>query len=548
MLKIGLSLKWVLFLSLTLTAALPTLLLGYWIQQATTANELRSVNEKHLLLARNISRQFDNFANESREMFLLAINGYQEAGEISLDSVLMSRHIRSIGYKEGDNPWSLIWGESDLMANLSAQEVNDQWVGKNYLNKVVFSGVHEGRNGDSVVYLLRKLDNNRWFAATLTLNYVKQVQQSIAFGENGHASVVDQYGKLMAHNNSDWQDQRKSIVELDPIRSITHGQSGVTEFFSPHKNSVLVAAYVIVPSTGWGVLVAQARDEVIQGASDALVLTRNTALGAIGIALVLACLLTYFILSPVNRLVNAASQLSQGVLVDSNKKVFPIIEIRRLYLTFFKMARQMKESQRMLEERVLERTKELQLEVDERKRVEEQFRFLASHDSLTGLPNRQLLEDRLTMALAAAERRHTHLAVMFFDLNGFKPVNDQYGHMTGDKVLIAIADRLQQSLRGADTVARYAGDEFVVIVTDLYGHDVIQTLAEKMLQLIKQPITINKSTINMSASVGVLLVDDGERDPTRVLHEADILMYQAKHNRGPEIVFSQLSKLQEINS
>jgi diguanylate cyclase (GGDEF)-like protein/PAS domain S-box-containing protein len=155
----------------------------------------------------------------------------------------------------------------------------------------------------------------------------------------------------------------------------------------------------------------------------------------------------------------------------------------------------------------------------------------AQHDPLTGLPNRLLLQDRLHQLIALAKRNETQVAVIFMDLDRFKPVNDTYGHAAGDQVLIDTARRLIQLIRSSDTVARLGGDEFVILLGCLESpQDEINQLAQRILDDIKQPIYLAnvEEPIYVGSSLGIALYPKDGIDPDILLRRADIAMYQAK--------------------
>ena len=171
-------------------------------------------------------------------------------------------------------------------------------------------------------------------------------------------------------------------------------------------------------------------------------------------------------------------------------------------------------------------------DITERKRGEEQARFLAYHDTLTGLPNRRLLDDRLAQALHLAQRRDARLAVMLVDLDEFKLVNDRYGHRAGDAVLREAARRLSACVRKADTLARQGGDEFVVVIPELAPQADGRVVAEKILRAIEAPLEAEGATLRLGASVGISLYPEDARDGEALLRNADAAMYRAKQSGG----------------
>ena len=153
---------------------------------------------------------------------------------------------------------------------------------------------------------------------------------------------------------------------------------------------------------------------------------------------------------------------------------------------------------------------------------------LAHHDFLTDLPNRVLLNDRITQAIALAKRRGTHLAVLFLDLDNFKRINDSLGHETGDKLLQSVALRLSACVRGSDTVSRLGGDEFVVLVTeDQYAEDAALT-ADKILAALAEPHAIDKHELHVTTSIGISIYPTDGEDTETLIKNADTAMYHAK--------------------
>jgi diguanylate cyclase (GGDEF)-like protein/PAS domain S-box-containing protein len=170
---------------------------------------------------------------------------------------------------------------------------------------------------------------------------------------------------------------------------------------------------------------------------------------------------------------------------------------------------------------------------------EERLTELALHDELTGLPNRRLLFTRCTEAFTAAREagiEGTSIAALFIDLDGFKPINDHYGHDTGDQLLVEIADDLRACLDPLDTVARVGGDEFVVLLADYLGHEHLLAIAERTAHAVRRTVGANGHTLQVTASVGVASIDlaiEPNARPDQLLGRADAAMYLAKE-RGPD--------------
>lgn len=169
-------------------------------------------------------------------------------------------------------------------------------------------------------------------------------------------------------------------------------------------------------------------------------------------------------------------------------------------------------------------------DVTERKRVEDHIAYLAYHDELTGLPNRTLFLDRLTIALAHAQRFKRLVAVLYIDLDHFKRVNDTLGHSVGDQLLDAVASRLRESTRISDTVGRLGGDEFAVLLSEIAHEDDLARIARKILDELSHRFAFEEHQLYVSASMGIAVYPRDGSDPQTLMKNADSAMYRAKNS------------------
>jgi two-component system, cell cycle response regulator len=183
-------------------------------------------------------------------------------------------------------------------------------------------------------------------------------------------------------------------------------------------------------------------------------------------------------------------------LLEAKTRIHNMLEVRLLY-------KQLEDSNRALES-------------------------LALHDALTGLPNRRLLMDRLSLAIAHARRNKCNMAVMFLDLDGFKQINDTLGHDAGDALLRMVAARLVAGVRQEDTVARVGGDEFVIALWESSHADGVAKVAKKMIQAVSQPYSIQDRGVSVTASVGVGIYPTHGEDAETLMKSADLALYAAK--------------------
>jgi diguanylate cyclase (GGDEF)-like protein/PAS domain S-box-containing protein len=167
-------------------------------------------------------------------------------------------------------------------------------------------------------------------------------------------------------------------------------------------------------------------------------------------------------------------------------------------------------------------------DITERKRTEEQLAYMATHDPLTGLPNRMLFNDRLTVVLAHAQRNRQKLAVMLLDLDHFKDVNDTLGHSVGDKLLQAVGERLTSLLRKSDTIARMGGDEFMLILPKIARVEDTARVAQKVLESFRRPFVFDGHEIHITTSIGITIYPNDGEDADTLMRDADMAMYRAK--------------------
>lgn len=208
-----------------------------------------------------------------------------------------------------------------------------------------------------------------------------------------------------------------------------------------------------------------------------------------------------------------------------------------------------------LEQRVLRRTTQLEAanlqlksEVDSRARMEQEIRRMAHYDSLTGLPNRNLLNDRIAQAIEMAKRTMHRVGILFIDLDHFKTINDTLGHHVGDMLLSHIASRLSFMLRATDTLGRMGGDEFLFLAPDLESMDKLAVIAAKFIEVVAQPIAINSHVLHVTLSIGLCRYPDHGNDRETLLRNADTAMYFAKASGRNNYKFHSASLNADIDS
>lgn len=208
---------------------------------------------------------------------------------------------------------------------------------------------------------------------------------------------------------------------------------------------------------------------------------------------------------------------------------------------------ELEEHRQQLEEQVTLRTRELvstnnelEKEINERRKIEDDLKHLAHHDPLTSLPNRVLLMDRIKHAISISQRVDSQIAILFIDLDRFKTINDSLGHAIGDLLLKAVAERLKNTLRDSDTVARNGGDEFVVVLEGIEHREGVNSATDKIIGAISETFMIAGHEVHIGASIGIAMYPNDGRDPATLLKNADTAMYRGKQqNSGSAYYYSE---------
>jgi len=273
--RIWLSLPNILFIGFTLISAVPVLLLGAWVQESALEKEVEAVKEKHLLVARNLTGALTRYVTDVEAGFRAATDHIGVGmNEKSMLSLLNGLHIRALWTIDGNGsarefqntrgvsePGRITPAIIDGLAGSLAQARKDP-------ASVVFSNlIRDGLGGPSV-FLIKARTNGDATVGILGMDYVIEVQQTISFGDRGHAAIVDRTGHVMAHPVPDWRTSMKDIGFLPPVKHMMAGETGVSQFYTPAMQADMVAGFTTVPRVGWGVMIPQPFQELEERAGD----------------------------------------------------------------------------------------------------------------------------------------------------------------------------------------------------------------------------------------------------------------------------------------
>ena len=356
------------------------------------------------------------------------------------------------------------------------------------------------------------------------------------FGRTGYSFVVDERAQAVAYPNTDAKSP-PSLGDFPPVKAMATNASPTAGVFTDGEGQRW-RYHAVRLENGWGVVGVQREDEALAQAG----LFRVVGWGIIGGSTLLALAVIWVIagrtLLPIRRLTIAVQGLADGNWGQSVPAGAPG-ELGGLVTAFNTMSRQLHAAYRGFEQRVAERTAELERAERKARRAWRRMAQQASHDSLTGLPNRTLFRERLQQAIERTRREpNFQFAVLFLDLNRFKLVNDSLGHVVGDKLLVAAAQRLRRCLRAADTVtkglagaatiARLGGDEFTVLLRGLRAPADARGVAERLGQEMAQPFNVDGHEVFASASIGIAVGQGINCTADDLMRSADAAMYRAK--------------------
>lgn len=338
---------------LALTFALASLIpLGFWaisFERFALEREIEEVADRHLLVAQNLSRALERYAVDAAAVFSHVVennSAYEDTSHLSeLLASMGFVHICRIDTESGRVLSVTVSPEVEEQIILPPL---DQFIeiAQRGLGQLVFTDVMQSPNGAPAIYLVRDLEHGQIALGQLNTRYVRDTQSAIAFGEGGHAAVVDASGNVIGHPNSDWVEEVRNISRIDPVARMMRGETGVSNFYSPAAETDMIAGFTTVPRTGWGVMIPQPFSELENEAAA----VRRSAIGVLAAGTlgfgVLGWLLGGLIARPIRKVTNAAEKMAEGAedaRVESLNGIVPT-EVSSLAARFNEMIRALEQA------------------------------------------------------------------------------------------------------------------------------------------------------------------------------------------------------------
>lgn len=528
-------LRHILVITFCLIVIIPMTLFWIWPYSKALESEVQEVSQKHLVIAKNLSAAFERYYQDvTGFVSIIEPQSQNQLKSPAFQKLLEGFEFREIALIENNgmlknclfsvNPNCSEKTNNDIL-NLVKTSVKE--------NAIQISTVTEDENITSgPIFLVTQKKEDGILLAYLSTKYIVEMGKRVAFGEKGHAAIVDQAGNVLAHPLDSWIQERKNISKLSPVKKMLSGETGVTEFYSPALKGDMIAGYTYVPNAHWGVMIPQPIKELKDKAETIDETAILVMLLGLGLALIITIPISFILIKPLENLSRIIKLIEKGSaranLEQKTSKLIPL-EIRDLNKSFFDMMNN------------LEKNKE-------------EISKLAYIDSQTGLPNRNYFYRLSKEILNQMLKRNQKGALIFIDFDGFKAVNDTYGHKVGDELLFMFGKQLTEHLSQCGEhktflsfspplpeilPARIGGDEFVILCQNIKDKNEVEIKIKALTQKIFSEYTLeNDIRLTLTGSVGIALFPEhGQRYDT-LMRQADIAMYNAKYAGKDGIQFA----------
>jgi predicted signal transduction protein with EAL and GGDEF domain len=524
-------LRHILFALLVLAAQIPVAGLAFWTRDHIVGSQIDDVSDRHLLIARNLSATLARYHSDLIAGFDLA-SANQVAFPLNTQSqTLLDRlGIRTLcSFSLGKTP-NLIKaeGSESLKCGEILQKGTFNFVLANALSKkTIISPLHKMANGDVRLFAANKRDRVLRVGA-IDPGFFRALAAQVRFGTMGHAVIVDQAGQVLAHPKKEWENIARPLGDAQIVRAMLRGDTGVMQFESPSLQGEMIAGYSGVEGAGWGVMIPQPIAELKIKALDAVEPIYYIVAVGLVMAAAAALYMSHIVAGPLEKITkvarNAKSVAELTELPELTGLVVPA-EPREILTAYNGMVRAIRAS-------------------------EAKVRAQAYTDGLTGLLNRSAFNEATDKLFAALKGRQGGSLLFYFDLDGFKNINDTHGHAIGDKVLLEASKRttelckryfglsdifnpLRDELTDAENqglpiFARVGGDEFVLVLPQAGTAKNRERFASELTETLLQPFTFGHLTLKAGASIGGSVFPEGDDTIDAVLHRADAALYHAK--------------------
>ena len=370
-------LRWLILVAFIGVTLIPVAFLGIWPQSKALQNEVDRVSDQHVLLARHLRLAMERYYRDAVAVFELLVsselNGQSLEGANGLMENLNFGHICVARIADGTMVHSLGPASAPCPAAIPEKRLA-LFMSVAKEGQTNLTGVHADPNGNPTIYLLQRRGELVAVGA-LNTDYLRGLGKAVAFGKRGHAAIVDQHGRVIAHPLDDWVEARKDISKVPPVQSMMKGETGISKFYSPALKGDMIAGFTTVAGPGWGVMIPQPFAELEAKADSVQLFALAVIMGGFLVALAVAWFFTGYLIGPIAAMALAARRLGDGdtsARAEFGAKRAPF-ELRNLLGRFNVMAETIQRNHDELEDRVAERTRELRQREQELKNIHEEL-------------------------------------------------------------------------------------------------------------------------------------------------------------------------------
>lgn len=511
----------VLLIAFFTATILPTAIFGVWSYNHAVKREFAEVEDRHLLLAQNLSAALTRYHTDLVGT-LKTVSSALLSDQMMQDLKPLMSELNIVSVFLVDQPSGTVIAKTDSGNGPYAEPLSEEFLALAETiarpDMTSFSQVVGTKTHGNVLLGVRRYEDSLIIAYVST-QYFMELGQQIAFGKNGHAAIVDNAGNVLFHPSPDWIDTRKNLSEISSVARMMNGETGIDQFYSPAFEGDMIAGLTAVKGPGWGVMIPQPVEEIYEKVRE----------NSISIILALAIgwtMAAIFVLLFVNSLIRPLEQLLQSIRQNAREKQLNPVRVR-LGLVPLREVWQLKLGYNAMVGRVAQ--------------ANEKVSAMAFSDDVTGLANRKRFEEVTNRLLAGCETESARGIVAFIDLDDFKQINDVHGHSYGDRFLRDCANKLTDLVEEAEQTffgdvivehppiaARVGGDEFVIVFPGLTQESDIRQFLGQVRTALSTPSTVLPDVSFCAASIGCARYPEDSTNLDGLLKCADIAMYHAK--------------------
>ena len=537
------SIRQIVIVCFIVVSIVPLTLLGFKNIQHEDDDIHREVKEKHQLLAQNLTFAISVYLEQALDDTKKLADKFDSVStnKIDLKELNFYPKFKSIALLQDK---SIIAQQSIYQAKQNISQVllpNINCLSQaNIRKRTFFSSLFTSPySKNPTLFICQPIEgHDTILLAELDLSYFSALQESIVFGREGHAAIVNSFGQVVAHPNQNWVNQVKNISDWEIIQAAKAGKTGTMTFYSPHFGEEMISGYAGVPNFKWSVIIPQPMSEVNEQIKTITYTHIFWIIVALILGLFLAAYFTRKVTFPIVSLNNSVAAIEEnnfkGTLHNPNSSLpLEIVNLRESFkriLTSFNVNNEkLKIANLSLSEEVNKATNDLLAANIKLQRI-------VTLDELTNMYNRRGLQDILTHEVARVKRDGGSFAILLCDLDHFKSINDNYGHATGDNVLRTFSNLTQSVLRERDVVGRWGGEEFLCILGDA-DYDTSMEIADRLRSLVAETVILpDEIGFNVTVSIGLATYPTDSDDIDELIACADDALYKAKRTGRNKIV------------